>query len=405
MASSGTWNDVARELARLTGTQAADWLPVAKARYGMYAALKAVREVHGGAGAVLTQLYTCVTAVDPILAAGFTPCYGDIDPRTLALDASSVRAAAHDAAAGPVRAVVLQHTFGVIDDEASRLLARSAREQGALVMEDCAHSLGRMACDADGSPVADVSVHSFGVEKMVHCSFGGAIWVNPRLEAGLRDRIRAELGHLPVVAGARATAIHTYPAVIRVLAHLPNGPARALRTALARVGLFEFAVSPAEQRGGMSDPALPDAWIVNRMRGSLDGYERGLDARRRMVDVYRSMLPLAPLGAPAAKALECPAAVLAGESQPLLAFPVYLADEERATAAVAALRSAGFYARAWYRPLLFPGVDDAAAYHVDPAARYPMCERCSQGAVLLPVDLDEERTRAAARVLCETAGL
>lgn len=48
MSGTSTWNDIARELAHLTATHAEDWLPVAKARYAMYATFKAVREIGGG---------------------------------------------------------------------------------------------------------------------------------------------------------------------------------------------------------------------------------------------------------------------------------------------------------------------------------------------------------------------
>lgn len=407
MSGTSTWNDIARELAHLTATHAEDWLPVAKARYAMYATFKAVREIGGGthdAGTVLTQLYTCVTAVDPIIAAKFTPVYADISPRTLALDTQTLDDSTRDSAEGPV-AVVLQHTFGIIDDAQSRILASHAHKQGALVVEDCAHCLGRMAYAADGSPVADVSVHSFGVEKMVRSSFGGAVWINPRLDSTIRQHIRSQVERLPVVAGTRAAAIHTYPFVKRVLAHLPQGLSHTVRSALAHAGLFEFPVDPVEQRGGMSAPILPDAWVYRHMSDALNGYEQSLDVRRRLTDIYRFELPLAPLTTSATQPLECPDLVLSDKTQPLLAFPVYLANEGLAAKAVRTLRAAGVYARAWYRPLLFPGVEDTSMYHVDASIRYPVCERCSRGAVLLPVDLDEERTRAAARLLRESVGV
>ena len=70
---------------------------------------------------------------------------------------------------------------------------------GALLVEDCAHCVTRMARDAAGWPLADISVHSFGVEKMLPTRFGGAIWVNPRLrerDAALDAETRGRLAAL-----------------------------------------------------------------------------------------------------------------------------------------------------------------------------------------------------------------
>ena len=51
-----------------------------------------------------------------------------------------------------------------------------------------------MARDEDGAPIADVSFHSFGVEKMLPTMFGGAVWVNPAMvhDAIARARSSAE---------------------------------------------------------------------------------------------------------------------------------------------------------------------------------------------------------------------
>ncbi len=59
---------VTRELARRTGTDASDWFLVFKARYGMQVVLRELARVRG-TGDVVTQVLTCATAVDPIIAA------------------------------------------------------------------------------------------------------------------------------------------------------------------------------------------------------------------------------------------------------------------------------------------------------------------------------------------------
>ena len=76
---------IARIMAERTGTRPEDWYCVYRARHGMLAACEAVRATIGE-GHVVTQLLTCCTAVDPILAAGLIPRYGEVSADTASLD-------------------------------------------------------------------------------------------------------------------------------------------------------------------------------------------------------------------------------------------------------------------------------------------------------------------------------
>ena len=157
-----------RQLAERTGTCAKDWYVVFKARYGMEVVFEVLRELRGG-GSVVTQLMTCCTAVDPIVAAGLVPHYGELSERTLALDPARLPLVSD------LRAVVLQHSFGIIERKGDWRLADAAHAAGAVLVEDSAHCLARLSRGNEGKPLADVSVHSFGVQKMVQTYFGGAV--------------------------------------------------------------------------------------------------------------------------------------------------------------------------------------------------------------------------------------
>ncbi|MBE6478965.1 MAG: DegT/DnrJ/EryC1/StrS aminotransferase family protein, partial [Olsenella sp.] len=168
--------------AQRTDTSPDDWFCTFKARYGMREAFSAVRDVAGD-GRVLTTLFTGCTAVDSILAAGMGVGYAAIDGATLSVDAALLEV-------GPeVRAVLLQNSYGMVDEAVTRTIADKAHAAGAILVEDSAHCLSRMARDADGRPVADVSIHSFGIEKTFSdIYFGGALWVNPAMaDAALHD--------------------------------------------------------------------------------------------------------------------------------------------------------------------------------------------------------------------------
>lgn len=364
------------ELARLTGTQPEDWYLVFKARQGMKAVFDALAasEVAGaGKGEVITQLFTCCTAVDPIVAAGLTPVYGDISADTLALDPAKLPLSEDTAA------VMLQHTFGVFDTAADEALVAAAHGAGAPVVEDNAHAVARLAQDANGIPLADISVHSFGVEKMLPTHFGGAVWVNPAMaDAALRERIVAELSQLPDLDAKREEAARHYLNQIRAILHLPGSLGRKLRVRLERAGKFEPAVADSELAGGLNgEPALPSNWVVNRVLDALSNLKEGRAQRAQVVEFYQAELA-------AFKAPQSP------DNQALLKYCVCAKDASTAQKAIAALNAAGIYTVAWYRPLLFPGVTSPEAYGNISTAALPVTQHCSDCAVCLPTDISLE---------------
>lgn len=351
MTRSHAADDVTRALAERTGTDARDWHLVFKARYGMQVVLQALAAT-GGQGEVVTQVFTCCTAVDPVLAAGLRPVYGEVSPGTIALDPDRLD---RDGlvAGGRTRAVVLQHTFGIVDDGASRRLRAAADAAGALLLEDAAHCLGRMARREDGTPLADVSVHSFGVEKMLPTKFGGAVWVSPRLRREpVGQRMVRDLAALPAIGRRLDLATRLYRTQLRVLGRLPAAVAGPVRGLLTRTGTFEPAIAPVEQRGALAHPPMrPSPAVVRAMAAGL----ATLDAEeaRRAAAVARYVAALGDV-------VEVPAAVAA--DAPLVRFPLFVRETGTAERVFAALTEAGFRPGRWYRPALFPGVDDPAVY-------------------------------------------
>lgn len=379
---------IARIMAERTGTRPEDWYCVYRARHGMLAACEAVYATIGE-GHVVTQLLTCCTAVDPILAAGLTPRYGEVsadtaslDPAVLPLDSS-------------VRAVMLQHTFGLVDDGASRRIASAAHEAGALVFEDCAHGVARMAKGPDGSPLADVSFHSFGVEKMLHTQFGGAVWVNP--EGGspeVLQVLRERLAQLPVT-GAHLTALTgTFVFWNRVFNHLPLPVARGLRRFLSATGLFEPAVSDEERRGGVShDPMRPSDAICDAVVEAFGCLDEDVVARIEATRAYSELLADVP-------GVTLLASAAQGPYQPLLKYPVLVADAATSDAVCEACCAAGHYMTVWYRPELGPGVLDESAYHV-PVDRsaIPVCDDMVRRILTLPTNQGAVGAREVVEVL------
>lgn len=121
MARSQQEASIAQIMASRTGTDPADWFLVFKARYGMQVAFEEIY-AEMGAGEVATQLLTCCTAVDPILVAGLVPRYCEVSFDTAMIDFEALDAS------GELRAVVAQHTYGIVDDAATARLAQRAHD-------------------------------------------------------------------------------------------------------------------------------------------------------------------------------------------------------------------------------------------------------------------------------------
>lgn len=373
-----THADLRARLANITGTQAADWFPVFKARYGMLAAFEAIAATHPERTAVLTQTLTCSTAVDPILVAGLTPVYGEVSPVTFAIDPALL--SLPDAPA----ALVIQHTFGVVTEGDSRLLADAARAAGAVVIEDSAHCVTRMARDADGTPLADVSIHSFGVEKMLPTKFGGAVWVNPNMpDTEARSAIVAALSALPAPGVRLELAARSYRLTRSAVSRMPWGA--SVGRLLTRAKLFSPAVSAAEREGRLEHSGVgASEWVAGRAAAALADLP-GVEARRlRATDVYAEVLGQGPSG------------------QALVRFPVLVPVGVDADAVIARLREQGIYAGAWYRPALFPGPADPAVYRYQPGA-LPVTEDIVARIVNLPTEVTPERAHEIAAVYLELA--
>jgi dTDP-4-amino-4,6-dideoxygalactose transaminase len=371
-------------LAERTSTKPGEWHLVFKARHGMRVVMDAIA-ADAPKAEVATQLFTCCTAVDPITAAGLTPVFGDISPETLSLDVATLPVSEKTAA------VMLQHTCGLMS-AADETLAQTAHAAGAIVLEDCAHCVGRMAVGADGRPLADVSFHSFGVEKMLPTHFGGAVWVSPafaRTELG--TAVTERLLGLPELDERLAKAARSYLNQMRVLNHLPAGASKALRKKLTDRGALEPAVAAQERAGKVSgEPAKPSAWVCETALAALAGL--GANEARRSVAVAAYADAFKGKGG-----VRVPAAAMATDAGPLLRFPVFVEGEAAADEAIQRVCAVGHYATAWYREPLYPGATDLAAYGLNGSwEAWPKTTAACEGAVSLPCDVTPEQAAAIA---------
>lgn len=164
-------------------------------------ALHAVLRVLGiGEGhSVLVPGFTGFSVPSAVKFAGATPIYVDIEPECFNLSLSTIEAAYRRQQPATVRAVVVQHTFGIPAD--IEPIVVWARERGIVVIEDCAHVWGSRYRDSRGKwhevgSIGDAAFYSSQWTKPVSTGIGG--WVkthDPRLDAALADFRQHECVH------------------------------------------------------------------------------------------------------------------------------------------------------------------------------------------------------------------
>ncbi len=427
-------------IAERTGTAAEDWFFTFRAREAMQVVFEQLYKAQGP-GEVLTQLLTCSTVPEAIVAAGLKPRYLDISEDTLAIDAELAAKALGEAAAAvepagiativdrmqsdaadaahSVRALIYQHSYGIFDAaSAARLKALAqgaAGEQagdsnarqagGVLFVEDCAHCVLAIERGEDGKPLADVSVHSFGVEKMIKTTFGAAVWISPDMEdKELRDRIVSAFAELEELDSRVAASVKSYRNRFRVLSHLPMRFRKPLRTKWVAKRKFIPAVADKELAGEtILEPSVPTDEVLAIVLDKLKGLDENETQRTAAVERY-----LAELGPQATEGQEpsdsntassitdaslggwfIPAAIKT--ARPLLWMPVIVDSPGRAERVCQAINAKGIYSSHWGRPLLFPGVTKPGMFCADGAdAECPTAVRCSQNLVLLPTNRNEK---------------
>jgi len=361
---------ICEKLAKMTKTNAKDWHLCLKARFGMALVFESIRDELGD-GEVLTTPYTCITAINPILVSGLTPVYHEIDASVLSTGKPS-----DSYYRNKTRAIVMQHTVGIIGDKTN--IRKYADKHNLVLVEDAAHCVTRFARDKDGNILADISVHSFGVEKVLTgTKFGGAIWINPELKIkrpALYDHLNYKFSVLKKPDFHLGFRVRTYRLNNAIIQRLHGNLRRKFRNFEIKAGLLEPPIYPFEQDGQQDEPRLTNKYINTRILEQLDTLKTNYLRRSSNVDLYHNKLHSKHF------------AKVTKLHEPLLAFPILFETEAKANEAYSLLSSQGYFIRRWYSPLLYPGPNSLKIYRYDPK-KVPIAEEICKRVLCLPTDL------------------
>lgn len=389
-------------LAAFSHTQAEDWFLCLKARFGMAVVFSTLR-AQKGPGSILTCPYTCITAINPILAAKLTPIYADIDRSTLFASRPLAKFLHHD-----THALIMQHTLGMIGDKS--YLRHFCDSHKLLLIEDSAHALGRFARSGSASsslassardaspadprlnlPLADISIHSFGVEKVLtRTKFGGAIYLNPRLkktDPALYETLKKALLSLPAPSSATSLRVRIYRPLNAALQRLPQSIKGSTRQLVTKLGLLEAAIFSYEQEGKQASPVNTNLFVNQQIISALPSLMSNYKLRQKNVSLYFQAFQ-----ATSSPNFHNLPAFTQVAKEPLLAYPILFSSPAQANAVYLKLKKAGFFIRRWYSPLLFPGPKNNHIYHYRPSS-CPIAEDVSLRILCLPTDLPPTQTK------------
>jgi perosamine synthetase len=116
---------------------------------------------------VLLQAFTCNAASNPIIWSGLKPVYQDVDKDNFNIEIKNLE----DKLTSRIRAVVVQHTFGLPADMDEVL--DFCRKNDLILIEDCAHSLGASYKGKKVGTFGAAAFFSFSRDKVISSVYGG----------------------------------------------------------------------------------------------------------------------------------------------------------------------------------------------------------------------------------------
>ncbi|HET9400050.1 MAG TPA: DegT/DnrJ/EryC1/StrS family aminotransferase [Candidatus Acidoferrales bacterium] len=365
-----------------------------RGRVALYALLKGLGIGEGDA--VIVPGFTCFAVPSAVLFTGARPIYADIDPATYNVSLESLQKLDAVQRELPIKAIVVQHTFGVPVD-LNRILPW-ARERGIAVIEDCAHVWGSRYRDSRGEwrdlgTFGDAAFFSSQWTKPVSTGLGG--WTAVRNTVLAQNVSNFYQTGCPSPTAAASALLRIQVTIRSMLsASWIQSAIKVGYQALYRRGLLVGTSTPAELQGRMPVgyakrmSSFQRRLLTKRLRS-----DAVLAHRRRLKSIYDGLLAAAGL----------PVFEIPTFSDPvLLRYPIRVSDKRAALALAERhhVELGDWYTSPVDRPENLNG--EVFAY---PDGMCPEGERAGREVVNLPMHLgiDERRARQIVQLLKEAA--
>jgi len=255
-------------------------------RSALYLALKALNLK--ATDEVLCQAFTCVAVPNAILWAGAKPVFVDTVKNGFNLSIKDLQ----KKITSKSKVLIVQHTFGQPDD--LQAIKQLCQKHKLTLIEDCAHSLGATYQAKPVGSFGDITMLSFGRDKVISSVFGGALLTSNQALAKKIDKLVSNLKS-PSNCWTGKQLLHPLIMAIITPLYFTLNLGKFLLFLYQKSRLLTFPVSPQEKACKMSlkPQSLPNALAILALH-QLNKLTKINQQRQQIAKHYQQALRLPP---------------------------------------------------------------------------------------------------------------
>lgn len=250
-------------------------------RSSLYFALKALNI--GIGDEVLAPGYTCVVVPNAIKYTGAKPVYVDIK-NDLNINTELIEEKISD----KTKAIILQHTFGLPAN--IKKLREIADKHDLSIVEDCAHSLGAKYNNKKVGTFGDISIFSFGSNKVVSSVRGGIAITNNKKYGDKLKQYQKDLNKMKLSQVIKHLLYYPFFAIGK---KLYSSVGKIILAMGRKLKMLANIMELKEKRGQKASyfPAKFPNSLANIALNQLEKLSKFQDHRTKLANIYKDKLP------------------------------------------------------------------------------------------------------------------
>lgn len=323
---------------------------------------------------VLCQAFTCVAVPNAIKWAQAKPVFVDTLKNGFNLSLKDLKKKITKNS----KALIVQHTFGMPDN--LEKIKKICKKNSLFLIEDCAHSLG---VKYQGQPVGsfgDLTILSFGRDKIISSVFGGALLTGNQKLAKKINRIYLKLNY-PSNFWTFKQLLH--PIITYLIKPVYFSIGKYLMFIYQKSGLLSFPVLNLEKKSkqAIKPKKLPNV-LAKLALNQLNKLEKLNHQRQKIANHYFQQFQEPTL-----------------EFLPVLRYPLLVNNPVRL---IQKAKKHHILLGDWYRPVIAPKGVDLIQVGYQPGS-CPKAEKVSQKVVNLPTLINQTEAKFIIQLIKQDA--
>lgn len=287
---------------------------------------------------VIVQSFTCTAVITPILHAGLTPIYVDINSSDFSANIESIKASLTP----QTRVLILQHTFGITPLGRGEIID-ICKTNDIFLIEDLAHGINPNQYSFPKELPLHATILSFGRSKLISSVFGSAIVTqNKNLSNTLVSR-RNNLTYPSPIIRAKCLAYKFISPIVKLSFSLSPKIGSLFLYIFYKLHLFPKEIEDVEKMGQFSpkfDFKLPSE-LAPIILAEIPKLSTRIANIANISDIYR-------IG------LGSKFVVADPTCEPILRFPIICESEAQKIKIIEAFKARGIHLGSWYDHVIAP---------------------------------------------------